>query len=149
MIKETSFKDLVEQVAQDEADSTFPTSQKRKGLRLPGLSGAVAAVSVGAAELGESIRLSDRAIRHYCQETRGVKSIQRAEMIAMILGCSLEDLTTPENLQDYHSPLNSHANRIATSISNGHGTSSHSREEERGSKWWLLFKRLLGLQTSS
>jgi transcriptional regulator with XRE-family HTH domain len=115
VVKESAFDELLEQVIQDEADGTFPPPQKQRGLLLSGLSKAMIEMNMGEAELGESVGLSERAIRHYRQTTRGVPGIQRAARIASALGCSLRDLTTYEELDKYHNPLNSRSNRIIVS----------------------------------
>lgn len=136
--------ELVDKIEQEEQDETYPAWQKRRGLLLPGLSGAMLDGGMVASGVAQYLHLSDRAIRHYQRGTRGVKSITVATRIASIVGCPLSEITTYEELARYHSPCNSVANRRVFSVSS-EGTTSRPHHVSR---WRMkargVLSRILG-----
>lgn len=108
MTKTTAFNELVLKVWQEELNGFFPPDRKRRGLLLPGLSTALEMADLHYYELAAKTGISERALLHYRQGTRGIRGIRKVLKIANVLNVGFEDLTTYENLTNYHNPENVH-----------------------------------------
>lgn len=136
------YTELVGKIEQEEQDGTYPAWQKRRGLLLPGLSGAKLNGGMVASDVAQYLPLSNRAIRHYQRGTRGVKSIAVAKRIASIVGCPLSEISTYEELARYHNHLNSLANRMITSTRDERSSSGAYRPKSWTEKTRGLLSRI-------
>jgi hypothetical protein len=145
MIKDKTFDEILKKIIQEEKDGTFPPRRKNKGVLLPGLSNVMADLGVSDGEVAAFTHLSERSIRHYRQQTRGAQGMWRILRIARALECSLEDLTSSEELESYHHPLNSRTNRVTTSSLIDYETlPPHNGKTKWSARWRQLSKKVFG-----
>lgn len=102
----TNFNDLLEVVEREETDGTFPPTKKQYGLHLPHLREIRKSLGLSTSDIAYFLDVGESTVGFYDAGKHGCKSIERVQKIAQVLGCTVEDLTTYEDLKKYHSKDN-------------------------------------------